>query len=143
MTFFEEPIDARFRVRFSFGDGSHSALSHGYSIKFILLDENNLLLYRNILESSYSSVKRSVKEKSPGGEKTIWKKSPSTKPLWSESTLQLLSRNFVDESCRLIGEEYRPILKKSVRRLLVRMNEAFPQPRKAARPARTRLDERV
>lgn len=127
MSFLEEPLDDRFRIRFSYGDGSHSVLSHGYAIKFILIDEKNLLLYRNILESTYSSVKRSVKENTAAKpEKARWKKAQLEKPNWSENTLQLLSRNFVDESCRLIGEEYRERMKKSIRRIMRRMDEIFP-----------------
>ena len=126
MSFLEEPVDDRFRIRFSYGDGSHSVLSHGYAIKFILIDEKNLLLYRNILESTYSSVKRSVKEKSAGKpEKVRWRRTQSEKPEWSENTIQLLSKNFVDESCRLIGEDYRAKMKKTVRRIMRRMDEIF------------------
>lgn len=126
MSFLEEPVDDRFKIRLSYGDGSHSVLSHGYAIKLTLIDEKNLLLYRNILESSYSSLKRSVKEESSGKpEKIQWKNVQSEKPVWSENTLQLLSRNFVDESCRLIGEDYRAKMKKTVRRIMRKKDEIF------------------
>ena len=59
----EEPVDERYRLRFSLGQGGQSIVSYGYSIKFVLIDEKNLLLYRNIMEIGYSVVKRAVKEK--------------------------------------------------------------------------------
>ncbi|MDG6997863.1 MAG: hypothetical protein JRN15_01975 [Nitrososphaerota archaeon] len=115
----EEPVDQRYRLRFSLGQGGQSVVSHGYSIKFILIDEKNLLLYRNILEIGYSVVKRAVKEKSERGKK-------DQMPHWNQKTMRLLSRNFIDQSCKITGEEYRPKLKKAMRRLLSKINQTFP-----------------
>lgn len=117
----EEPIDERYRIRFSVGDGSKSALSHGYSIKFILIDEKNLLLYRNILELGFSSVKRSVKVKTEN-----LKGKKDSIPSWNSRTMKLLSENFVDESSRIIGESYRGRIRKALTRLIKKVDDALP-----------------
>lgn len=115
----EESVDDNFRLRFSLGQGGQSVVSYGYSINFTLIDEKNLLLYRNILEVGYSIVKRAVKEKQERG-----KKGPA--PRWDQKTLRFLSKNFVDQTCKIVGEDYRPKLNKAMRRLLVKVNKAFP-----------------
>lgn len=94
-------------------------MSHGYTIKFILIDEKNLLLYRNILEIGYSVVKRAVKEKPERGKK-------DQLPHWDQKMLRLLSQNLIDQSCKITGEEYRPKIKKAMRRLLLKINQKFP-----------------
>jgi hypothetical protein len=109
----EEPIDDQYRIRFSVGAGSKSALSHGYSIKFILIDEKNLLLYRDILELGYSSVKKSVKIKSDGA-----KGKKESTPSWNSRTIKLLSENFVDESLKIMGETYRRKVRRAINRLV-------------------------
>jgi hypothetical protein len=118
---YEEPIDERYRIRFSVGSGGKSALSHGYSIKFILIDEKNLLLYRNILELGYSSVKRSVKTKTENG-----KGKKDSMPSWNNRTVKLLSENFVDESVKIIGEYYHRKIRKAVNRLIKKVDEISP-----------------
>jgi hypothetical protein len=117
----EEPIDERYRVRFSVGSGSKSALSHGYSIKFILIDEKNLLLYRNILELGYSSVKRSIKTKTENG-----KGKKDSVPSWNNRTMKLLSENFVDESSKIIGDNYHRKIRRAVNRLIKKVDETSP-----------------
>jgi hypothetical protein len=109
----EEPIDERYRIRFSVGDSSKSALGHGYSIKLILIDEKNLLLYRNILELSYSSVKKSVKIKTESA-----KGKKESTPSWNSRTIKLLSENFVDESSKIMGETYRRKVRRAINRLI-------------------------
>ena len=115
----EEPVDDRYRLRFILGQGGQSVVSYGYSIKLVLSDEKNLLLYRNIMEIGYSVVKRAVKEKSERGKK-------DQLPHWDQKTMRLLSNNFIDQSCKITGEEYRPKLKKAMRKLLSKVNQTFP-----------------
>ena len=109
----EESIDGRFKVRFYFSRGSRSPLSHGYSVKLTLIDEQNLLLYQNILELSYSSVNRSVKDNS----RPTRTKSAAVKTSWNEKTLKLMSRNFVEEATKLIGDEYRLPVKRALKKI--------------------------
>lgn len=68
------------------------------------------------MELSYSSVNRVVKEKTAQAPILRRKVSPSKVP-WNERTLQLLSRNFIDDACRMIGEEYRLPVKRAMRNL--------------------------
>lgn len=111
---FEEPVDQRYRIRFNLGDANQSALSHGYSIKFTLIDVQNLLLYQNIMELSYSSVNRVVKERTVQAPILRRKVTPAKVP-WNEKTLRLLSQNFIEDVCKMIGEEYRLPVKKAMR----------------------------
>lgn len=115
----QEPVDDRYSLRFVLGQGGQSVVSYGYSIKFVLSDEKNLLLYRNILEIGYSVVKRAVKVKSERGKK-------DQLPHWDKKTMRLLSNNFIDQSCKIAGEEYRPKIKKAMRKLLSKVNHTFP-----------------
>ena len=115
----EEPVDERYRLRFNLGQGGQSVVSYGYSIKFILIDEKNLLLYRNIMEIGYSVVKRAVKVKSERGKK-------GELAHWDQKTMRLLSKNFIDQSCKITGEEYRPKIKRAMRKLLSKVNQTFP-----------------
>ena len=115
----EESVDERYRLRFNLGQGGQSIVSYGYSIKFVLIDEKNLLLYRNILEIGYSVAKRAVKVKSERGKRDLL-------PHWDQKTMRLLSKNFIDQSCKITGEEYRPKIKRAMRRLLSKVDETFP-----------------
>ena len=120
----EEPINDRYKIRFHLSNGSESPLSYGYSIKFTLIDKQNLLLYSNIFELSYSSVKRAVKEKTVQGS-VRGKKSATSGTVLNEMAVKLLSRNFVDESSKIIGEENRLPIKRSMKRLRLKMDELF------------------
>jgi hypothetical protein len=92
-------------------------LSHGYSIKFTLIDERNFLLYQNIFELTYSSVNRSVREKTPRTPATLRGSKTVARTSWNEKTIRLISRNFVDDACKLIGEEYRLLVRRAIKRL--------------------------
>ncbi len=122
----DEPVDERFKIRFSVGDSRKSAISHGHAIKFVLIDKENLLLYQNILELNYSISKRAVREKSSSVTSVRGKKGWTTKIDWDEKTMRLLSENFVKESCKVIGEAYRPKLRKAVNRLVLNVEKLFP-----------------
>ncbi len=123
MPAYEEPINKRYKVRFYFNKGSQSPLGYGYSIKLTLIDEQNLLLYQNILELTYSSVNRAVKAKSVRAPSIIRGKGAVSKPSWNEKTLQLMSRNFVDDGCKIIGEEYRLPIKKAMKKSNLKLDE--------------------
>ena len=106
MPAYEESINDRYKIRFYFSRGSQSPLSSGYSLRFTLIDEQNLLLYQHILELTYSSVNRAVKQKparAPASGRGT--KGSTSRNAWNEKTLQLLSRNFVDDGCRILGED--------------------------------------
>lgn len=117
MPAYDEPVDDRFKVRFSFGDSSQSPVSHGYSIKFTLIDEQNLLLYQNILELTYSSINRAVAGKNLRVPSSLRGKEAPQKTSWSEKTLQLMTRNFVEDASKIIGEEYRLPVRRALKKL--------------------------
>lgn len=122
----EESINDRFKIRFYLSNGSESPLSYGYTIKFILIDKQNLLLYSNILELSYSSVKRAVKEKVVHSSTNVRRKKGATSgTVLNEAAVRVLSRNFVDESSKIIGEENRLLVKRAMKRLRLKMDELF------------------
>jgi hypothetical protein len=124
---FDEAVNDRYKIRFSFGEGSQSPLSRGYSIKFTLIDEQNLLLYQNIVELSYSSVRRAIKGKNvrPGSNAREREVAPA-EPIWDEKTLRHLSRNFVDEACKVMGEDYRRQVGKAMKQLISKLNQLHP-----------------
>lgn len=120
MTTLDEPVDKRYKIRFTSGDPNPTPIGHGYSIKLSLIDVENLLLYQSILEVTYSSVNRIVKEKTAQAP-LLRKKVTQQKVPWNEDAIQFLSKSFIEDAGRTIGESYTLLLKRAVKKLRLKI----------------------
>jgi len=88
-----------------------------------LVDGKNLLLYQNILELSYSSVGRVIKEANANGLSRVRaKKAADLRAVEIQIILELMSRNFVNDACKVIGDEYRLPVKRAMKKLRLKVD---------------------
>lgn len=109
-----EPINQRYKIRINFTSGRFATSAYGNAIKLTLVDEQNLALYRNIFELTYSSAWNATRgndERRDGRQKKSWKS------FSSEKALRFMRPNFIDQCCEVMGEQYRNEIKLAMRRL--------------------------
>ena len=111
-----EPINERFKIRINFTSGRLATWIYGNSIKLTLVDEQNLALYRNILELTYSNARSAMRGREDHRESRQKGKSRS-KSFAAEKALRFMRSNFVDQCSEVMGEQYRKEITSAMRRL--------------------------
>ena len=114
ITNFAEPINERFAIRINFTSGRFATSVYGNAVKLTLIDGQNLALYRNILEVTYSNAwnaSRAKEDHHDGSQKKSWKS------IETQKAFRFMKPDFVDQCCCGMGEGRRLEVLNALRRL--------------------------